>query len=160
MLIRTARPDEIDRINVLRYHVGDMHAAARPDIFKHHTIAQRMPGLQHTANEMLQSEKLDLIVCEIDGEIAGFACVEYVIRPEVVWAPQQCHCYLREFGVEEAFQHKGVARALMDDIRDRARRRGIHRLELDVWEFNEKALHFYEKQGFRSRFRYMELDFE
>ena len=35
--------------------------------------------------------------------------------------------------------------------------KNIHRIELNVWDFNEKALAFYESIGFNTYRRYMEM---
>ena len=35
---------------------------------------------------------------------------------------------------------------------------GLDKIELDVWEFNDTALKFYESLGFRTYRRYMEFD--
>ncbi len=42
-------------------------------------------------------------------------------------------------------------------IRDFAREKGFHRIELTMWEFNQDALAFYEAAGFRTFRRYMEM---
>ena len=36
-------------------------------------------------------------------------------------------------------------------------KKGFPRMELDMWEFNEGALKFYENAGFQTYRRYMEL---
>ena len=40
---------------------------------------------------------------------------------------------------------------------DYAREKGIRRLELNMWEFNQDALAFYEAAGFSTYRRYMEM---
>mgnify|MGYP002516362319 CR=1 FL=1 len=52
------------------------------------------------------------------------------------------------------------ASAMIGFIRDFAREKGFHRIELNMWEFNEGALRFYESLGFRTYRRYMEYDVE
>lgn len=160
MIIRTARIDELERVNQLRLAVGDLHSSARPDIFRKNAMELRLQNMNDTAAEMLRDEQQNVILCEVDGVVAGFACVEYHHKPETQWAPEQHYCYVREFGVDDAFQHRGIGRALMDYLREESRRRGINRLELDVWAFNEKAMNFYQRQGFKPRYSYMEMDFE
>lgn len=62
-----------------------------------------------------------------------------------------------ELGVDANFRRQGVGTELIAFIRSEARRRGIRRVELNMWEFNEGALAFYEAVGFRTYRRYMEL---
>ena len=52
----------------------------------------------------------------------------------------------------------GVASAIIKFAREDAARRGFPKLELDMWEFNEGALAFYESAGFSTFRRYMECD--
>ena len=63
-----------------------------------------------------------------------------------------------ELGVDEAFRRQGVATAMIAFIRAFAAQEGFHRIELNMWEFNQNALAFYEAAGFSTCRRYMELD--
>jgi len=62
-----------------------------------------------------------------------------------------------EFCVDEAFRRQGIASAMIEFIRRFAKEKGFHRIELNMWEFNEGALAFYEAVGFRTYRRYMEM---
>ena len=46
---------------------------------------------------------------------------------------------------------------MIEFIRGWAREQGYRRLELNMWEFNEDALAFYEALGFSTYRRYMEM---
>ena len=46
---------------------------------------------------------------------------------------------------------------LVDFIKQDAASKGYSRIELDVWEFNETAIEFYNAIGFKPYRRYMEL---
>ena len=65
--------------------------------------------------------------------------------------------HVEEFGVDPAFHRKGVATALVEYMKRDAAQRGYPRIELDMWEFNQGALAFYENVGFQTYRRYMEL---
>ena len=62
-----------------------------------------------------------------------------------------------EFGVDAAYRRHGVASAMVAFIRDYAKEAGFRRLELNMWEFNQGALAFYEAAGFQTFRRYMEM---
>ena len=62
-----------------------------------------------------------------------------------------------EFGVDEAYRRQGAATAMIDYIKEYAKDKGFHRIELNMWEFNEDALTFYEAAGFSTYRRYMEM---
>ena len=77
-MIRYAMRQDIPAVNLLRAQVGEMHARALPDLFK--------PGfpqsMQDYAYHMLESETMDILVCERECTIRGFAVVEYCRKEE------------------------------------------------------------------------------
>ena len=77
-MVRYAIREDLPRVNELRKQVNDLHVAGRPDIFK--------PGfnsvLQNFLYTIFESETMDVIVAEREGVICGFACVQYVDKPE------------------------------------------------------------------------------
>lgn len=86
--------------------------------------------------------------------------VEYCRKDESPAHPAQEICYIHEFGVDEACRRQGIARELMTFIRRAAAEKGYRHLELDMWEFNQSALAFYEAMGFRTIRRYMSMNLE
>ncbi len=154
VVVRMAGREELERVNALRRMVNDVHVQGRPDIFR--------PGfceeLQAHIYDAFDDGNSDVIVALADGEIAGFATVQYIRRPETPYTLARDFYRVEEFGVDSAFRRRGVATALVDYIRRDARAKGFARIELDVWAFNEGALAFYEAAGFRTYRRYMEMD--
>ena len=62
-----------------------------------------------------------------------------------------------EFCVDEKHRREWIATALIEFIKNFAIDQGYHRLELNMWEFNQDALAFYEAAGFETFRRYMEM---
>lgn len=155
-MVRFARKEDLERVNELRKQVNDLHVQGRPDIFK--------PGfseeLQSVIYEIWEDENKDILVAERDGIICGFACVQFVDKPESPFMNARSFYAVDEFCVDEAFRRQGVARELIDFIKEDAKKRGFQRLELNMWEFNEDALAFYESVGFKTYRRYMEMECE
>ena len=65
--------------------------------------------------------------------------------------------HVEEFGVHPDFHRQGAATALVEYMKKDAAERGYPRIELDMWEFNQGALAFYENAGFTTYRRFMEL---
>jgi diamine N-acetyltransferase len=63
--------------------------------------------------------------------------------------PAEGSIELWRFYVDQPWQGRGIAHALMEGAKQRARRRGARTLWLGVWERNLRAQAFYRKQGFR-----------
>ena len=151
--IRGALRGELERVNALRRMVNDVHTQGRPDIFR--------PGfceeLQNHIYAAFDDENSDVIVALADGEIAGFATVQYIRRPETPYTLARDFYRVEEFGVDARYRRRGVATALVEYMKKDARQEGFDRIELDVWAFNASALAFYEAAGFATYRRYMEL---
>lgn len=153
-MVRLARWDDLERVNELRKMVNDVHVNGRADIFK----AGFDDVLKNYIYEVWNKENKDILVAERDGIICGFACVQYVDKPENPYMVARKFYDVDEFGVDEKFRRQGVATELIEYIRSDAKRLGMNRVELNMWEFNEGALAFYEAVGFKTYRRYMELD--
>lgn len=152
--VRPARREELERVNALRKQVNDLHVQGRPAHFR----PGFNPELRRHVYDQFESDSEDVLVALADGEIAGFATVVYVHRPEGPYTRALDYYHVNEFGVDAAHRRKGVATALVEYMKEDARRRGLPRLDLDVWAFNEGALAFYEAAGFKPYRIYMELE--
>lgn len=153
MDIRFAREDELIRINEMRKQVNDVHVEGKPEVFK--------PGfseeLQNFIYYIWQDPEQDIVVADKDGELCGFAIVHHIYKPENPFMYVRDFLDIDEFCVDERHRREGVAMALIDFIKKYAKEKGYHRIELNMWEFNEGALAFYEAAGFETYRRYMEM---
>lgn len=151
--VRPAAFEELPRINEIRAYVNDVHVAGRPDTFR--------PGfceaLQQILYKRYETPNWTILAAVLEGQIVGFATVEYLDRPESPYNLARKMYHVEEFGVAPGFQRRGVATALVEYMKRDAAQRGYPRIELDMWEFNQGALAFYEAVGFQTYRRYMEL---
>ncbi len=151
MLIRMAAHADAEQVNVLRREVNDLHALGEPDIFRYGFNRE----LQEHLFTYLDAADKAVLVAETEDGIVGFACLEFVDRPETAYSHARRYLHVGEFGVGEGHRRQGIGRALFAAIRDAARERGLTRIELDVWAFNESAVRFYESIGFHTYRSYM-----
>lgn len=153
MVIRFAKEDELERINVLRKQVNDLHVEGKPDVFK--------PGfneeLQNYVYYIFKDPEQRIVVADKDGEICGFAILHHIYKPENPFMKVRDFLDIDEFCVDEKHRREGIATALVEFIKNFAKEQGYHRLELNMWEFNQDALAFYEAAGFETFRRYMEM---
>ena len=153
MVIRFAKEDELERINVLRKQVNDLHVEGKPDVFK--------PGfneeLQNYVYYIFKEQKQKIVVADKDGEICGFAILHHIYKPENPFMKVRDFLDIDEFCVDEKHRREGIATAMVEFIKNFAKEQGYHRLELNMWEFNQDALAFYEAAGFETFRRYMEM---
>lgn len=151
--VRFAKTEDLEQVNVIRKQVNDVHCEGRSDIFR--------PGfgekLQKHLYDSFEAKDSDVIAAVCADGICGYAIVEYVTKPETAYNYERSYCRIGEFGVDSGHRRMGIAAELIEFIKKEAGRRGFDRIELDMWEFNEGALKFYEDAGFKTYRRYMEL---
>ena len=153
MLVRLAGKEDLDRVNELRRQVNDLHVAGKPDVFK--------PGFSDELRDYIHviwnDPEQEIAVAELDGKIVGFAVLHHIRKPENPFMYERDFLDIDEFCVDAACRRQGVASAMIGFIRQFAKEKGFHRLELNMWEFNRDALAFYEAAGFTTFRRYMEM---
>ena len=151
--VRRARENELERVNELRMQVNAIHVAGKPEVFK--------PGFPEELRNYIYAIHKDpeqfIAVAEKDGTICGFAVLHHINRPENPFMKERDFLDIDEFCVDEAFRRQGIASEMIAFIREFAREKGFHRIELNMWEFNQEALAFYEAAGFQTFRRYMEM---
>lgn len=154
--VRYAQRDELDAINELRREVNELHVKGRPDIFR----AGFSDELKNHLFDEYENDDNDIVAALCDGCVCGFAAVQYIDRPMSAYCCARKSYRVEEFGVAKEYRRRGVGTAIVDFLKTEAARKGYGKVELDVWEFNEDALRFYEKTGFVTVRRYMELETE
>lgn len=151
--VRQAAREELKQINEIRHYVNDVHVAGRPDTFRP-GFCRELEQILYTRFEM---ENWNILAAVLDGRVVGFASVEYLDRPETPYNRARKMYHVEEFGVHPDFHRQGAATALVEYMKQDAAKRGYPRIELDMWEFNQGALAFYENAGFTTYRRFMEL---
>lgn len=154
-MIRKATTADVERVNELRKTVNDIHVEGRPDIFK--------PGFgqeirDHVMNYIGQ-ENNEILLSEQNGEIRGMMMLDWIDRPENPYNLARRFCHVAEIAVDERFRRMGVGKEMMEGAKTECRKRGVRRIELDVWAFND-ALAFYEAEGFTVFRRFMEYEID
>ena len=152
-MVRYATREALERVNEIRKIVNEVHCNGRPDIFRGGFCKE----LQEFIYTLWESDNSDVIVAIRDGEICGFACVDYVEKPESPYNLARRFYHINEFGVDTKYRRQGVATELFDFIKEEATDKNFDKIELDMWEFNDIALKFYESVGFVTYRRFMEF---
>lgn len=113
MIIRFATENDLSRVNELRAQVSELHAAARPDIFK--------PGFPQFFADLIHSvfedEDKHILVADRDGDIIAFAILAEIETPERPHKPMRRYLEVDEFGVDIAYRRQGIGRQLFEEIR-------------------------------------------
>lgn len=153
-MVRFAEEKDLDEINELRKQVNDIHVEGRPDVFK----AGFGTEIRDFVKIIMNGENSDIIVAERNGIICGMACVDYVNKPESPYSKARNFYHVQEIAVDEKYRRQGVAKELLEFMIEDAKKRKLGKIELDVWEFNDSAIEFYQAVGFRPTRRWMEYE--
>lgn len=151
--IRRAIPDDADRLLDLLCQVEAVHQKGRPDMF-------RVNGTKYTVPELLEiiaDDSTPVFVAVHEGRVVGyiFGVVNEVRDSTMLFDMKTLH--LEDVCIDEECRGMGVGSLLMEYVTDWARANRFDRMDLDVWEFNEGARRFYERYGFSTQKRRLDM---
>ncbi|MEO1694556.1 MAG: GNAT family N-acetyltransferase [Pseudomonadota bacterium] len=84
------------------------------------------------------------------SQIVGYAIVEHADDFEFVAASYRQHAYIADMYITEQWRGTGCARALVEEIVQRARASGINRVAISALARNDAANEAYKRLGFRA----------
>ena len=99
---------------------------------------------------LIENENHGLFVAEMDEELVGFVHVIIDDAPSIPIVVPRRFAILDSIVVKASYQQHGVGKMLMDKMQAWAVSKGATSIELNVYEFNETAISFYEKLGYRT----------
>lgn len=133
MQIRPVRPDDAEQINAIRRQESVLLGTLALPGERVEQTRKFLEGLGPEAH---------LLVAELDGQVVGLIGLH-------VKSGRMRHSATVGMMVHEAFQGRGIGTALMAAILDLADRwLNLHRVELEVFPDNERALRLYRRFGF------------
>jgi len=154
--VRPANEEDHPAVERLLRQIAQLHADLRPDVFR--PASQKYDTARYCG--LLRDPDTPVLVAQDGrGEVLGYAMlqVKAVAEGHPVLLPRQM-LYVDDLCVDETARGLGVGALLMEAVRALAKSRGITKIELNVWECNEGALAFYERLGFATQRRGLELN--
>jgi ribosomal protein S18 acetylase RimI-like enzyme len=105
-------------------------------------------GVDAQRRQLADADRCNLLAVAGDGSIAGHAQLRFGTAAPPAVAPLPA-AELARFYVDTTWHGRGIAQAMMAEVRARAAARGAAALWLSVWQEQPQAIRFYEKEGFR-----------
>jgi len=152
-MYRIAAEKDKPEINRLRAQMGQIHADARPDLFK----PNFRDGMEAYLDKYMETEGNEVYVCEEDGRILAMCMVKYHHKPDGVFSRARDYCQVSELCVDEGCRGKGIGSGMMKFLKETATEKGFGEIMLEVWELNPAAQEFYAKFGMTVQRRFMEI---
>lgn len=106
-------------------------------------------------SELIDNENDGLFVAEKGAELVGFVHVIVRDTPPIPIVLPRRYAVVDSIVVKSGFQKRGIGRMLMDKMQEWAIAKGATSIELNVYEFNETAISFYERLGYQTISRKM-----
>ena len=152
--IRSACAADYGAMLALEKQVYGLHLKNRPDFIR----LRETPLERERFDAMLGNESFVLLVAEEDGRVVGQG-----VAYERGYEGNPVFCDRRWLEIDDlcvldGCRGRGVGTALFEELKRRARLRGLDHMELTVWAFNSDARRLYERLGMRSRIDRLEMD--
>ncbi len=142
-LIKPACFDDLETLNDLMFDLHDEHHVQSPELFK---TAEEIEQEKSIARYLDDPECL-VYVAKLEDEIVGFVSGHFCELTSTVSQPVMMGS-VDELYVLPEFRKQGVAKKLLNKIESTFIQYGVKQMFVEVWDFNQKALELYEKQGF------------
>lgn len=146
-MIRKATKNDIPKLNCLLTQVLELHATARPDIFKRGTkkyTDTELESIIHNDNSPI------FVYIDENDLVHGYAfCQIHNIFDDNILQDIR-YLYVDDLCVDTLDRGKHIGSMLYDYVKTFSKENGCKQIRLNVWNFNKGAIAFYEKLGFSS----------
>jgi len=122
-----------------------LHCEAMPGLFQ---AAEGPARSEEFFSRIFTNENTALFVAESGGQVIGFVIVSVQETPDISILVPRRYASIVDLAVRCEFRRRGVGRALMEQAQAWARDKGAAQVELNVFEFNQEAIAFYEAMGY------------
>ena len=152
MEIRQANLSDINGLVQLLRQISKLHHEGRPDLFKPNS--QKFSATE--VEKILEDKNFRVFVAADDkDDVLGYCFCKLRTSTHPVLHTYTA-LYIEDFCVDETLRGQGIGKNLFDAALEYGKAQGVYNIELNVWNFNEGAVKFYEGLGFSARSTVME----
>lgn len=151
-VIRPATIDDYAGVAIVFDEIDELHRQALPHVFR----AVDGPALERAYFEAaLADPEAAWLVAEQEDGVVGIVHVRAMQAPDRPFLVPRRYAHVENLAVRVDHQRAGIGRALMAAAERWAAERGLREVDLNVWEFNQSAIAFYEELGYVAERRTM-----
>ncbi|WED25179.1 GNAT family N-acetyltransferase [Vibrio sp. DW001] len=150
--IRPACLDDLGQLNSLMFDLHDYHHQSMPTDIK---TPEEIEKQKSIARYMHDPECLVYVAIDpIQDNVVGFITGHFCELISVVSQPTQMGS-VDEVFVSPEYRNQSVANQLMQRLEKTFEEYGVKKIFVEVWQFNQHALKFYEKSGFNHHIHWL-----
>ena len=147
VIIRESKYEDRESVHRLLLLIAELHRNGRPDMFG--DLVSKYDVNQ--VGQRLSAEDNGVFVAETDGKVVGY------VFCDIISEGNGLTLYIDDLCVDPESRSHGIGTKLLDRAKEYAEEKNCRCVMLNVWEFNENAVEFYKKYGFKTRTRHMEI---
>jgi diamine N-acetyltransferase len=142
---RKATEQDHDALAKLYDDLNLLHSNALPQIFVTPPVT---PQNLEYVRAILKNKNAALFVAQSGGEIIGL--IQLLIResPDIPISIKRQYVYVEDICVKQEYRRSSAGKMLMKSAEEWALKKGISQIELNVWDFNRKAIAFFNSIGY------------
>ena len=158
-VIRPATEQDIDGLVPLYAEFHEFHVLGVPDRLRKPDTYDEI-ALRNTLRELLHRDDAKIFVVDVEGNLIGLA--EVYVRQDEPHPLTVAHRYgyLQSLIISAPFRKSGLGKQLVTAAHHWATEHGATEMQLDVWEFAEGPLHFYDALGYRTLKRHLVVNLD
>ncbi len=151
MVIKKATMMDFEEIHSIFEEVHDLHQQNEKKIFK------KADPFTKEEFELLLADKNNFFLVAEEIKIIGFINA-FISVKEGKRTKKRKTMHIEQLGVKKTEHNRGIGSHLIEEIKHIAIDNNCDNIILDVWSFNENAIEFYKKKGFKEKKIKMQLD--
>lgn len=136
--------DDADGIAKIAYQVAKMHDKSVPEYFRPVSEEEQLQNIK----DMLNDERIVVFKAVYGEKICGFLFLEMIHRISSGLTFSKLGAILN-VGVDENYRNQGIGTTLLNFTERYVRELGGEALDLSVFAFNQKAIEFYKRLGYK-----------
>ena len=148
--VRKATGEDYRGLCVVLREIESLHQRNLPDVFLKHP---KPIWPEKFVLNTLSDDDAELFIAQSEGRIVGFLRVVIRQTPEFPFLVPRRYAFIDTIVVTEGARRRGVGKALTRRAQRWAVDKNLKQIRLNVWEFNEGAIKFYERLGYASKTR-------
>ncbi len=124
--------------------VQTWHHIHYPDEFKPFDMNE----MENTFEKLIEDNNVFAFIASYQNTPIGYLMSYVQKRPESAFQYERTVLYIDQIAVIQEYQKNGVGKLFMEKVYELAKRKQITEIQLDFWEGNQLAEHFFLRNGF------------